>query len=128
KAVEVLHRTQYADQALLRELRREIQKTEAELGIYNEAYRGQRPAAEGQPVEKQQIIVETDLPDYFLNIAQKRATAYYQRKFKLSTEAHTAQQFKNPGTERKFQPENTVLHKEFPGACAPFMNARTNAF
>jgi hypothetical protein len=124
KAVELLHRTGYADQALLRDLRREIQKTEAELGIYNEAYRAQRTAAP----DKQQIIVETDLPDYFLNIAQKRATAYYQRKFKLSPEAHTAQQFKNPGTERKFQPDSLVVHKEFPGACAPFMNARTNAF
>jgi hypothetical protein len=124
KAVAVLHQTHYADQALLRDLRREIQKTEAELGIYNEAYRGQRPAT----AEKHQIIVETDLPDYFLTIAQKRATAYYQRKFKLSTEAHTAQQFKNPGTDRKFQPDNLIVQKEFPGACAPFMNARTNAF
>jgi hypothetical protein len=124
KAVEVLHRTHYADQALLRDLRREIKKTEAELSIYNEVYRTQRPAS----LDKQQIIVETDLPDYFLSIAQKRATAYYQQKFKLSAEAHTAQQFKNPGTERKFQPENSVVHQEFPGACAPFMNARTNAF
>jgi len=124
KAVDVLHRTGYADQALLRELRQEIQKTEAELGIYNEAYRGQRaPAA-----EKQQIIVDTDLPDYFLTVAQKRANTYYQKKFKLSNEAHTAQQFKNPGTERKFQPDNAIVQKEFPGACAPFMNARTNAF
>jgi hypothetical protein len=124
KAVDLLHRTEYADQAVLRELRREIQKTEAELGIYNEAYRGQRPSAS----EKHQIIVETDLPDYFLTVAQKRAIAYYQQKFKLSTEAHTAQQFKNPGTERKFDPDNLIVHKEFPGACAPFMNARTNAF
>ena len=124
KAVEVLHKTPYADQALLRELRREIQKTEAGLNIYNEAYRTQRPSSP----DKYQIIVETDLPDYFLNIAQKRATAYYQRKFKLTPEAHTAQQFKNPGTERKFQPENALVQKEFPGACAPFMNARTNAF
>ena len=124
KAVGVLHRTQYVDQVLLRELRQEILKTEAELGIYNEAYRSQRaPAA-----EKHQIIVETDLPDYFLTVAQKRATAYYQRKFKLSPEAHTAQQFKNPGTERKFVPDNTLVQKEFAGACAPFMNARTNAF
>jgi len=124
KAVEVLHRSKHADQALLRELRREIQKTEAELAIYNEAYRGQRPASP----DKYQIIVETDLPDYFLATAQKRATAYYQKKFKLTTEAHTAQQFKNPGTERTFQPDNPIVQKEFPGACAPFMNARTNAF
>ncbi len=124
KAVEVLHRSQYADQDLLRHLRQDIQKTEAELAIYNEAYRAQRPPA----ADKYQIIVETDLPDYFLTTAQKRATAYYQKKFKLSSEAHTAQQFKNPGTERKFQPDNLIVHKEFPGACAPFMNARTNAF
>jgi hypothetical protein len=124
KAVDVLHLTQYADQALLRELRQQILKTEAELAIYNEACRSQRAA----PADKQQIIVETDLPDYFLTVAQKRATTYYQRKFKLSSEAHTAQQFKNPGTERKFQPDNLIVQKEFPGACAPFMNARTNAF
>ena len=61
-------------------------------------------------------------------MAQKRANTYYQKKFKLSNEAHTAQQFKNPGTERKFQPDNAIVQKEFPGACAPFMNARTNAF
>jgi len=124
KALDVLHRSRYADQELLRHIRQEIQKTEAELAIYNEAYRTQRPSAPG----KFQIIVETDLPDYFLATAQKRATAYYQKKFKLSSEAHTAQQFKNPGTERKFQPDNLIVHKEFPGACAPFMNARTNAF
>ena len=124
KAVTLLHRSKQADQSLLRNLRREIQKTEAELAIYNEAYRTQRPAS----LDKQQIIVETDLPDYFLTVAQKRATAYYQQKFKLTTEAHTAQHFKNPGTERKFQPENATVQKEFPGACAPFMNARTNAF
>jgi hypothetical protein len=124
KAVDLLHRTRYADQGLLRELRREIQKTETELGIYNEAYRSQR-AATG---DKQAIIVETDLPDYFLTVAQKRAAAYYQRKFKLSGEAHTAQHFKNPGTERKFLPDDATIQKEFPGACAPFMNARMNAF
>jgi len=124
KALEVLHRSRYADQELLRHIRQEIQKTDAELAIYNEAYRTQRTSAP----EKFQIIVETDLPDYFLVTAQKRATAYYQKKFKLSSEAHTAQQFKNPGTERKFQPDNLIVHKEFPGACAPFMNARTNAF
>ena len=66
-------------------------------------------------IDKHQIIVETDLPDYFLNIAQKRAAAYYQRKFKLTPEAHTAQQFKNPGTERKFQPENDLVQKEIVG-------------
>src|SRR5438132_12013035 len=65
KAVEVLHRSKYADQALLRELRREIQKTDAELAIYNEAYRAQKPAT----TDKHQIIVETDLPDYFLTTA-----------------------------------------------------------
>jgi hypothetical protein len=124
KAVDVLHRTHYADQTLLRDLRREIQKTESELAIYNEAYRTQRPS----PADKFKIIVETDLPDYFLTVAQKRATTYYQQKFKLSTEAHTAQHFKNPGPERQFQPDNLLIQKEFPGACAPFMNARTNAF
>jgi tetratricopeptide (TPR) repeat protein len=124
KALDVLHRSQYADQDLLRHIRQEMQKTEAELAIYNEAYRTPRPSGP----EKYRIIVETDLPDYFLSTAQKRATAYYQKKFKLTPEAHAAQQFKNPGAERRFQPDNQVVHKEFPGACGPFMNARTNAF
>src|SRR5437660_4832727 len=110
KAGEVLHRSKYADQALLRELRREIQKTEAELAIYNEAYRAQRPATP----DKYQIIVETDLRDYFLTTAQKRATAYYQKKFKLTTDPHTAQQFKNPGPARKVEPEQSIVQKEFP--------------
>ena len=32
------------------------------------------------------------------------------------------------GPPKKFEPENVAIHKEFPGACAPFMNARTQAF
>ncbi|MCA9466059.1 MAG: hypothetical protein KC643_11545, partial [Nitrospira sp.] len=50
----------------------------------------------------------------------------YQDKYRLTKEAKTAQHF--GGTPKKFEPENAAIHKEFPGACAPFMNARTNAF
>src|SRR2546428_3927365 len=58
KAVEVLHRSKYADQGLLRELRREIQKTDAQPAIYNQAHRSHKPPT----AHKHHILVETDLP------------------------------------------------------------------
>ena len=70
--------------------------------------------------------MQTDIPDYFLDVAQKRASEYYQNKFSLTKQAKTAQNF--TGGPRKFEPENKDVHREFPGACAPFMNSRTNAF
>jgi hypothetical protein len=125
RATHVLHRTQYANPELARQLAQEIQKTSAEWDLYNEAMRGTRPGAAAAALDKQHIIVETDLPDYFLNTAQKRASSYYQQKFKLTKEAKTAQHFTGPA--RRFEPENPSVHKEFAGACAPFMSARTGA-
>ncbi len=122
RAQEVLSRTSYADAGLARQLGQEIQRTAAELEIYSDAFKAVRP----QPVDKQRIIVETDLPDYFLTVAQKRAAAYYQNKYKLSKEAKVAQHFTSQ--TRKFEPDNPAVHKEFAGACAPFVTARTNAF
>jgi hypothetical protein len=122
RAQEVLSRTSYADAGLARQLGQEIQRTAAELEIYSDAFKAVRP----QPVDKQRIIVETDLPDYFLTVAQKRAAAYYQNKYKLTKEAKAAQHFTSP--TRKFEPDNPAVHKEFAGACAPFVTARTNAF
>ena len=75
--------------------------------------------------DKLRLIVETDLADYFLNTAQKRASAYYQNKYKMTKEAKTAQHFTNAA--RKFEPENPAVQKEFAGACAPFMSVRTSA-
>jgi len=124
KAVALLRRTQHQDPGLARDLSREIQKTTAEMDLYNEAMRTSRPAA-GAP-GRQRIIVETDLPDYFLGTAQKRASAYYQNKFKLTKEAKTAQHFVS--ATRKFEPDNPAVQKEFAGACAPFMAVRTAAF
>lgn len=125
RAQQLLPRTQFAEPGLTRHLLQEIQKTSAELQMYNEAMRTPRPQAPAQPLDKQRIIVETDLPDYFLNIAQKRAAAYYQDKFKLTKDAKYAQHF--AGSMRKFEPDNQAVHKEFTGACAPFMSARTGA-
>jgi hypothetical protein len=126
KAAQILQRTQYADPDLARHLRQEIQKTSAELDLYNDAMRTTRSSAGPPSFDKQRIIVETDLPDYFLQTAQKRAAAYYQNKFKLTKDAKVAQHFSGP--TRKFEPENASVHKEFAGACAPFMSARTGAF
>lgn len=125
KASAVLRRTSYDNPDLARQLVHEIQKTSAEWELYNEAMRAPRTTPP-QPFEKQRIVVETDLPDYFLVTAQKRAAAYYQQKFKLPKEAKIAQHF--PGQHRKFEPEDPSVQKEFAGACAPFMSARTAAF
>lgn len=125
KASQVLPRTQYNDPGLARHLAYEIQKTSTELDLYNETMRAGRTLAPTL-YERQRIIVETDLPDYFLTIAQKRAAVYYQNKFKLTKEAKVAQHFSGP--TRKFEPDNPAVHKEFAGACAPFMSARTGAF
>jgi len=122
KASQLLPSTRYFDPELAQQIEHDIRKTSAELDIYNEAMKVSRP----QSLEKQRLIVETDLPDYYLNIAQKHAAAYYQDKYRLSKDAKTAQHF--GGTPKTFEPENLTVHKEFPGACAPFMSARTNAF
>lgn len=124
KASHLLRRTQFSDPDLSRHLTEEIQKTQAEIDLYNEAMRATRAQAPASS-DKQRIIVETDLADYFLNTAQKRAAAYYQNKYKLTKEAKVAQNF--TGLARKFEPDNPSVHKEFAGACAPFMSVRTSA-
>ncbi len=122
KARQLLSTTRFFDPELDRELEHDVQKTTAELAIYNDAMKSSRNAS----VDRHTLIVETDLPDYFLDLAQKRAGAYYQNKYRLTKEAKTAQHF--GGTPKRFEPENETLHKEFPGACAPFMAVRTNGF
>lgn len=122
KARHLLPNTRFFDPELARQLDQDIKKAQAELAIYNQAVRAPRPPA----LDRQRLIVETDAPEYFLDIAQRRAGAYYQNKYRLTKEAKTAQHFGGP--PRKFEPDNVSIHKEFPGACAPFMSARTSAF
>ncbi|PIQ95740.1 MAG: hypothetical protein COV67_13265 [Nitrospinae bacterium CG11_big_fil_rev_8_21_14_0_20_56_8] len=123
KGQEVLKQSSYSGNTdLARKLDFEIRKTEAELEIYDSAMRGSVKSR----AEKQRLIVQSDVPRYFLDIAQKRAGEYYQKKYNLSRKAKVAQHF--GGGPRKFEPENEDVKREFPGACAPFMNSRTNAF
>ena len=122
KARQLLPNTQHFDPEFAQQLDHDIKKTGAELAIYNEVMKGSRTPT----LDKQRLIVESDIPEYFLDLAQKRAAAYYQAKYRLSKESKTAQHF--GGTPRRFEPDNETVHKEFPGACAPFMSARTNAF
>ncbi len=122
KARQLLPTTRFFDPELVQQLEQDIKKTQAELGIYNQAMRASRPPAH----DRQRLIVETDVPEYFLDLAQKRAGAYYQNKYRLTKEAKTAQHFGGP--PRKFEPDHVSIHKEFPGACAPFMSARTSTF
>ncbi len=119
----LLSQTRYSNTELARQIDYDCRKTESELKIYNDAM---RPNARAVSEETQQLIVQTDVPDYFLDVAQKRASEYFQNQYGLSKQAKTAQHFS--GGPRKFEPDNTDVHREFPGACAPFMNSRTNAF
>ncbi|TDJ58845.1 MAG: hypothetical protein E2O42_07720 [Nitrospina sp.] len=123
KTKALLTQTRYSNTDLSRQLDYDIKKTESELAIYTDAM---RPAPRTGTSEVQQLIVQTDVPEYFLDVAQKRASEYYQNKFGITKQAKTAQHF--TGGPRKFEPDNKDVHREFPGACAPFMNSRTNAF
>ena len=122
RALGLVEKTTYNNPKLTRQIEQDIKKTTAEIGIYSQAM---RPAKMDAP-EKQRLVVQTEAPDYFIDIAQKRASTYYQNKFGLSKEEKTAQHF--GGGPRKFEPDNLKVQREYPGACGPFMNARTNAF
>ena len=122
KARQILPQTRYDDPELVRDLTHLINKTQSDLQRYSEAMK----VARSQSFDRQSLIVETDFPEYFLDRAQKRASTYFQEKYRLTKEAKTAQHFGGP--PKKFEPDNAAIHKEFPGACAPFMNARTQAF
>jgi len=123
KTKALLSQTRYSNTELARQIDYDIKKTESELRIYNDAM---RPAPRTDTPEVQQLVVQSDVPEYFLDVAQKRASEYYQNKFGLTKQAKTSQHFS--GGPRKFEPDNKDVHREFPGACAPFMNSRTNAF
>ena len=104
------------------QIQQEIQKTKKDLDNYHEAVHVIRNSEEA----REKIIIECDAPDYFLDKAQKKANAFYQELHKLNPEAKRAQSYTGP--PQKFAPDNTEIHKEFAGACGPFMNALTNAF
>ena len=125
KALDVLPGTSFFDPDLALQIRQDIQRLKAELELYAAAMKPERQTAGGGSVQ-QQIIVETDMPDYYLSIAQQRAALYYQEKYRLTKESKIAQHFGS--TSRKFEPETTAVQKEFPGACAPFVAARTGAW
>ena len=125
KAGDVLPQTSFFDPGLARYIHQEIQRLTTELEFYAAAMKPERPVSAPEPAV-QSIIIETDMPDYFLSIAQQRASAYYQDKYRLPKEAKVAQHFSAP--TRRFEPDTTEVHKEFPGACAPFVSARTGAW
>lgn len=126
KAFELLPRTRFHDAALARQIQQDIQRLTTELDYYTAALKPHRPGDDQAIAIPQRIIIETDMPDYFFSIAQQRATNYFQRKYRLSKEAKIAQHFTSQ--TRTFEPDNPTVHKEFPGACAPFMQARTGAW
>ncbi len=122
RALKLLPRTPFNNPDLERQLNFEIKRTQSQRDIYDEAMKVRR-RENGEPLR---LVVQSDAPDYFLNVAPRRAADYYQNKYQLSKTARAAQQFS--GAPRKFSPDNPQVHKEFPGACGPFMNARTQAF
>lgn len=125
RATAILPRTKFFDPHLLRQLQQEIQRLKAELDLYRTAMKPERPGLEPS-IPNTGIILETDMPDYFLSIAQQRATAYYHDKYRLTKEAKIAQHFSS--SIRQFEPNTSTVHKEFPGACGPFVASRTNAW
>jgi len=125
KALDVLPATSFFHPDLDRQIQQDIQRLKAELDLYSAAMRPERPSP-GSGSPPQRIFIETDMPDYFLSIAQQRAAAYYQEKYRLTKESKIAQHFSSP--TRKFEPDTTAVQKEFPGACAPFVAARTGAW
>ncbi len=126
KAFELFPKTAFYDPAVARHIQQEIQRLTTELEFYTAALKPDRPPTESRSTERHRIIVETDMPDYFFAIAQQRAADYYQRKYRLTKEAKIAQHFAS--RTRAFEPDNPAVHKEFPGACAPFVQARTGAW
>src|SRR5215510_4732482 len=124
KALDILPSTSFFDPELARQIQQDVQRLKAELDLYAAAMRPERAGAQSNV--PQRIIVETDMPEYFLSIAQQRAAAYFQEKYRLSKESKIAQHFTSQA--RKFEPDTAAVHKEFPGACAPFVAARTGAW
>jgi hypothetical protein len=117
KAFDILPNTGFFNPDLSRHIHQDIQQLKAELDIYAAAMKPERSGSGVAPGDAtQQIIIETDMPDYFLSIAQQRASNYYQDKYRLTKEAKVA------------EPNATAVHKEFPGACAPFVSSRTGAW
>jgi hypothetical protein len=125
KALDILPSTSFFDPELARQIQQDVHRLKAELDLYAAAMRPDR-LGPGSPNSPQRIIIETDMPDYFCSIAQQRAAAYYQEKYRLTKESKIAQHFTSP--TRKFEPGTIAVHKEFPGACAPFVAARTGAW
>jgi hypothetical protein len=125
KALEILPGTSFFDPELARQIQQDVQRLKAELDLYSAAMKPERVNLAGGKLP-QRIIIETDMADYYLSIAQQRAAAYFQEKYRLTKESKIAQHFTS--TMRKFEPETAAVHKEFPGACAPFVAARTGAW
>jgi hypothetical protein len=125
KAAEILPKTAFFDPQLLRQIQQEIQRLKAEVDLYTAAMKPERSGLD-TTIATSRIIIETDLPDYFLSTAQQRAATYYQDKYRLTKESKVAQHFSSP--TRRFEPDTAAVHKEFPGACAPFVASRTNAW
>ena len=122
RAQALLPRTRLAGTPAETQIGQELRKTAYELDRYHEAVHVNRAGAD----ERERIIIESMAPEYFTDIAQKRAAAHYQDRYHLTPEARRAQNYTGPA--QQFEPENTTIHKEFEGACGPFMNARTHAF
>lgn len=126
KAYDLLPHTNCYDASLPRHLRQEIQRLQTEFDLYQTSLKPSRPATSDGPARRHRIIIETDMPDYFLSTAPQHAARYYQNKYRLSNETKIAQHFAGP--IRHFEPDTPAIQKEFPGACAPFVQARTNGW
>ena len=85
KATEILPKTTFFDPDLLRQIQQDIQRLKTEADLYAAAMKPERSGLDPTNTSSR-IIIETDMPDYFLSIAQQRAAAYYQDKYRLTKE------------------------------------------
>jgi hypothetical protein len=123
RAQQALTRTARPQDDLGGRIGQEIEKITAELELFNQAFQQAVTAPQGSRV---QVVFETDLPHYFLKVAQQKAAEFYRSKYTVGTDAAIGLNFKGP--TRHFDPENLAIRKDIAGACVPFMNARLNAF
>ena len=91
KAADLLPMPRFFEPDLARQRHQDIQRLRAELELYSAAMRPDRLGSRPTVTVRQQIIIESDLPDYVLSIAQQKASSYYQEKYRLTKEAKVAQ-------------------------------------
>ena len=102
RAQALLPRTRLAGTPVEGQVAQELRKTAYELDRYHEAVRVNR----SDTAEREHIIVESMAPEYFTDIAQKRAAAHYQHRYHLTPRrgAHRTTRDRRSSSSRRTRP------------------------